>query len=131
MAPRESATPHGVLALDQRTDRETVNSQTEATKEKAVPLPRRCLVCGAVIPHGSRCNACAPPHSRERRGYGYTWRQISARARTVMRECESCGTVNDLTVHHILPLSQGGTHDPANLAVLCRRCHARLHGREG
>lgn len=27
-------------------------------------------------------------------------------------------------VDHIIPTSQGGTHTPSNLRVLCRSCHA-------
>jgi 5-methylcytosine-specific restriction protein A len=29
-------------------------------------------------------------------------------------------------VHHILPLSQGGTHDPSNLMSLCKACHSSI-----
>jgi 5-methylcytosine-specific restriction endonuclease McrA len=32
-----------------------------------------------------------------------------------------------LHVHHILPRSNGGTHDLDNLVTLCRACHARVH----
>jgi 5-methylcytosine-specific restriction protein A len=34
-------------------------------------------------------------------------------------------------VHHILPLSQGGTHAEANLMALCKECHSRITAREG
>jgi hypothetical protein len=51
------------------------------------------------------------------------------------RKCESCGDVNDLTIHHKdnngrnkenagLPTN----NNPSNLIVLCRKCHGRLHG---
>jgi len=30
----------------------------------------------------------------------------------------------DLTVDHILPLGQGGTHHPSNLRVLCRSANS-------
>lgn len=30
-------------------------------------------------------------------------------------------------VHHIIPLSQGGTHAPENLMSLCRSCHNKMH----
>ncbi|WP_420838364.1 HNH endonuclease [Allobaculum mucilyticum] len=30
-------------------------------------------------------------------------------------------------VHHIVPLSQGGTHDENNLMSLCKSCHSRIH----
>ena len=30
-------------------------------------------------------------------------------------------------VHHILPISQGGTHDRSNLMSLCQSCHTKIH----
>lgn len=32
-----------------------------------------------------------------------------------------------LHVHHIVPRSKGGTHDPSNLITLCERCHRAVH----
>jgi HNH endonuclease len=32
-----------------------------------------------------------------------------------------------LQVHHILPVENGGTNDPANLQTLCDACHAGKH----
>jgi hypothetical protein len=44
------------------------------------------------------------------------------------QRCEECGTEDaQLHVHHIVPLRKGGDSDPANLLVLCRRCHAKKH----
>jgi 5-methylcytosine-specific restriction protein A len=34
-------------------------------------------------------------------------------------------------VHHIIPLSKGGTHDSANLMSLCVSCHSRITARDG
>jgi len=52
--------------------------------------------------------------------------------------CQSCGIVSGVSVasmlngsaggfeaQHILPLSQGGTNHPRNIAPLCRPCHVR------
>ncbi|MEW2302564.1 HNH endonuclease [Streptomyces sp. NPDC006655] len=36
----------------------------------------------------------------------------------------------DLTVDHVVPLAAGGTHDRANLRVLCRGCNARKRDRQ-
>lgn len=33
-----------------------------------------------------------------------------------------------LTVHHIIPRSEGGSHDLVNLVTLCRPCHDLEHG---
>ena len=34
-----------------------------------------------------------------------------------------------LHVHHVQPLSRGGTNNPANLRTLCINCHEAAHGR--
>ncbi|OPY59584.1 MAG: HNH endonuclease [Pelotomaculum sp. PtaU1.Bin035] len=49
--------------------------------------------------------------------------------------CERCGKHGRITpaqeVHHIQPLSQGGTNDYANLMALCTSCHSEITAREG
>lgn len=50
------------------------------------------------------------------------------------RKCESCGSENDLTIHH--KDGQGTLCDKPNnktnnLIVLCRSCHGRIHGKQG
>ena len=37
--------------------------------------------------------------------------------------CEHCGSKNELTVDHIIPLSRGGSSHPSNLQSLCRKCN--------
>ena len=34
-------------------------------------------------------------------------------------------------VHHIVPLSEGGTNDESNLMSLCRSCHEKIHKERG
>ena len=45
--------------------------------------------------------------------------------------CEMCLKEGRLTpveeVHHIVPLSQGGTHRNDNLMSLCQSCHTKIH----
>ena len=53
-------------------------------------------------------------------------------------QCDNCGSTNNLTIHHLIPryvrnfmekykyLSQ--RHFWANKVVLCKRCHAEIHG---
>ena len=45
--------------------------------------------------------------------------------------CEMCLKEGRLTpvdeVHHIVPISQGGTHARDNLMSLCRSCHTKIH----
>lgn len=38
------------------------------------------------------------------------------------RKCQACGT-KGVEVHHIVPLSKGGSDEPENLALMCSQCH--------
>lgn len=40
------------------------------------------------------------------------------------RKCLRCGSPDDLTRDHIVPLSRGGTHSIDNIQPLCRRCNS-------
>lgn len=47
-------------------------------------------------------------------------------------ECERCGvegsaSTDDLQVHHITAVEDGGTDDLPNLAVVCNSCHWQIH----
>lgn len=42
--------------------------------------------------------------------------------------CCNCGEVDNLELHHIIPLLLGGTNRPSNLVWLCNRCHKSAHG---
>ena len=45
--------------------------------------------------------------------------------------CALCGRAARLELHHVVPLYKGGAEmDPANLQVLCRRCHFRITAEE-
>ena len=62
-------------------------------------------------------------------GYPDNWIEISqnVRRRDGYR-CANCGATNEeLHVHHIVPLSRGGTNQLGNLKTLCKSCHARIH----
>jgi len=43
--------------------------------------------------------------------------------------CRNCGSSDDLHLHHIVPLSNGGNHIESNCVVLCSSCHSRTHDR--
>ena len=43
-------------------------------------------------------------------------------------QCKFCGSVSDLSVHHIIPLAAGGDSTLDNLRVLCHACHQKEHG---
>lgn len=41
--------------------------------------------------------------------------------------CELCGNTNNLTLHHIVPLSWGGISSEDNVITLCETCHRKVH----
>lgn len=43
------------------------------------------------------------------------------------RKCMLCGTSNELVVHHIIPLTDGGTDNLDNMITLCDRHHYLYH----
>ena len=70
-----------------------------------------------------------------RRRYGGAWKRIRDRHIAAHPLCEMCKKQGKITpareVHHIKPLSQGGTHDDSNLMSLCKECHSRITAKEG
>lgn len=63
--------------------------------------------------------------------YGRAWQRIRARYATAHPLCEQCLKEGRITpveeVHHVLPVSKGGTHAEDNLMSLCRSCHNKIH----
>ena len=45
-------------------------------------------------------------------------------------QCVACGKRGRLECDHIVPISDGGTDDLANLQTLCRACHMAKTDRE-
>lgn len=41
--------------------------------------------------------------------------------------CEVCGAKENLELHHIIPLSMGGSNDIDNLVCLCHDHHVEVH----
>lgn len=73
--------------------------------------------------------------SRQSRGYGAEWERL--RARILERDdglCQPCLRAGRPTpgnqVDHVVPKSQGGTDDPANLQAICDACHREKTARE-
>jgi 5-methylcytosine-specific restriction endonuclease McrA len=54
-------------------------------------------------------------------------RQALIRARF---RCESCGNRFGLDIHHVVSFCEGGTHELANLVVLCSLCHKLMHAED-
>ena len=63
------------------------------------------------------------------RKYGRAWKRIRDRYAAEHPLCEMCLKEGRLTpvqeVHHILPVSKGGTHARDNLMSLCQSCHTK------
>ena len=68
----------------------------------------------------------------ERRQARFAKKSRTYFARLVLRDgphCKACGTTDNLTVDHIIPMSRGGSDDIDNLQLLCRRCNSRKGAR--
>ena len=67
--------------------------------------------------------------------YNRSWKRIRDKYIAAHPLCEKCKKNGRLTpaqeVHHIIPLSQGGTHNFDNLMSLCTSCHSTITAREG
>lgn len=70
------------------------------------------------------------PQSNRR--YGRAWKRIRDRYIKSHPLCEQCEKDGRLTaaeeVHHILPLTCGGSNAQSNLMALCHSCHMKKHG---
>ena len=69
----------------------------------------------------------------QKAGYPRNWgrwrRWVKSRAGY---RCQKCGLGGDrvkLAVHHIVPLSKGGSTSLGNLICLCEKCHSMSHSR--
>jgi hypothetical protein len=64
--------------------------------------------------------------NRQRRGMSDSqWRKV--RARILERDewtCQYCGSEDDLTCDHVIPLIRGGGNDDDNLTTACRSCNS-------
>jgi 5-methylcytosine-specific restriction protein A len=110
------------------------------TKYGRAMTAKPCLRCRAITTQGSWCAQCRPVHERQRdkernrgtpaeRGYTSAWFRVAAAAIKAQPWCSRCYAVTNLTGDHIVPLSRGGTNDPSNVRVLCRKCNSSLGNR--
>jgi 5-methylcytosine-specific restriction endonuclease McrA len=40
-------------------------------------------------------------------------------------KCKQCNSIENIQIDHIIPLSKGGSDEPENLQLLCRKCNIR------
>lgn len=63
--------------------------------------------------------------------YGRAWKRIRDKYVAEHPLCELCfkdgRSILADEVHHILPVSKGGSHDRSNLMSLCKSCHTKIH----
>lgn len=45
-------------------------------------------------------------------------------------KCRECSRVNNLTLDHVIPLSEGGLHEEENLQILCQICHEKKNKKD-
>lgn len=67
------------------------------------------------------------------RDYYQSWRWQALRRYVIWRDfrrCRVCRRRGQLDVHHVRPVSQGGSWFTKNLLAVHRPCHAALHGRQ-
>ena len=97
------------------------------------------LTDGKYCPeHQKEANARYEKYGRDpavHHRYGRAWKRIRDSYVKSHPYCELClkqGMVAPVEeVHHIKPLSEGGTHARDNLISLCKSCHSRIHAQRG
>ena len=93
---------------------------------------RPCIRCGGVFATGSHCTDCRPKDNRTNREHvawrnNAQWKDLSKRLRRTSPFCEWCGATEQLTVDHILPVSdyEELAYAVENCRVLCKACNGR------
>lgn len=91
-------------------------------------VAKPCLTCRKPTTRGSYCKA----HQKRANPRYADNEYVRNRARLLQHHRQTYGDIcpgdrqhpphrtNDLTVDHIVPLNNGGTHDITNLRVICR-----------
>ncbi|MBU1616928.1 MAG: RecQ family ATP-dependent DNA helicase [Candidatus Margulisbacteria bacterium] len=60
--------------------------------------------------------------------YPSNWEEIRAKVKNRdQHACQKCGEKSLLYVHHIIPISESGSHELSNLITLCNKCHCLIH----
>jgi len=109
--------------------------------------PRSCLWCHGALPNKRRKTFCCSKHEREwQKRYVFNRNRGPVAWRILCRDnfaCKDCGeamrftnehgvempTPAGLDVHHIVPVSGGGTDHEGNLVTMCKACHLARHGK--
>ncbi len=88
--------------------------------------------------HQKQENKCYEKYDRSpemKKRYRRAWKQNRDIHIAQHPLCEVCKRKGRLTpaeeVHHIVPLSQGGTHEESSLMSLCKSCHSEITAKSG
>lgn len=100
-------------------------------------IPRPCLTpgCPNMAAGGARHPRCRPCQrkwdaNRNSQPERAVYADPNYTAFPLIGACELCGSTDDLTRDHIIPISKGGTNDPSNLRILCRPCNSAKHDKD-
>jgi 5-methylcytosine-specific restriction endonuclease McrA len=94
-----------------------------------MPL-RPCLTCGTLTT-GSYCPKHDPRLHKVTSPTAIDRPSPTLRRRIKKRDgnrCVRCGSTENLRVHHLRQVADGGGHEEANLVTLCADCHGAVHG---
>lgn len=97
-----------------------------------------CVGCGADVYSSAdrkseaRCHKCRLNRDQEARRL----RSNSSHLKKKMIEadgriCQDCGREDDVMLHHITSIKDGGKTTPDNCILLCEDCHRNRHGGRG
>lgn len=91
-------------------------------------MNKPCIKCGEPSP-GTHCPGCRPTDTRTTRDRknNAQWKNLSKRLRRLSPFCEFCGATEQLSVDHILPVSDYPelTYATENCRVLCKQCNGK------
>lgn len=83
-------------------------------------------------PYRAKIKASTSTANRQAKKYGIGEKVTSADVRKIFdrdKACLRCGTKNNLSIDHIVPLSKGGNNLPGNLQTLCRYCNSKKYNK--
>src|SRR5438105_2144282 len=95
------------------------------------PIPVLCLGCLQPTVPGPRCSSCEREHqaARNRDPKRRAYADPVYRSVPLAGSCADCGATTDLTRDHVIPLADGGTNDPSNIVIRCRKHNSSKGGR--